>query len=207
MRLGHWLIVPLVAFSWWSAEEGRLDWHRLSGYALLTLVLFRLAWGVTGSQTAQFVNFLRGPKTISAYLRGKSGAVIGHNPIGGWSIALLLLLMVAQAMLGLFAVDIDGIESGPLAVFVSFDVGRAAAAAHHLVFNALLGLIALHVAAIGFYALARRDNLIGPMITGAKAIDPAPPSPPKMAPLWLALILVCLSGLVVFAISKAFWLF
>jgi cytochrome b len=208
VRLVHWLVVPLAAFSWWSGEEGHLDWHRLSGFTLLTLVLFRLAWGVFGSQTARFAQFLRGPRAIGAYLKQKPYvASVGHNPLGGWAVAAMLALMATQAALGLFAVDVDGIESGPLAVFVSFDVGRAAAKAHHLVFNILLALIVLHVAAIAFYALVKRDNLIGPMITGAKAIDPPPASAPAMAPWWLALALGLASALFVFAASKAFWLF
>lgn len=207
VRLFHWLLVPLLAFSWWSAEQGRLDWHRLSGYALLALVLFRMAWGLWGSDTARFVRFLRGPAGIGAYLKQLGGkayaASVGHNPLGGWSVFAMLALLVVESALGLFAVDFDGIESGPLAIFVSFDAGRLAAEMHELLFNVLLGLIGLHLAAIAFYALVKRDNLVGPMLTGNKAIAGA--TPPAMAPLWLALLSAALAAVLVFAISQAFW--
>lgn len=209
VRLTHWLLVPLFAFSWWSAEEGRLDWHRLSGYALLALVLFRLCWGLFGSETARFKNFLRGPGAIGAYLStlaGKDRAPnIGHNPIGGWSVIAMLLLLAAQAVLGLFAIDVDGIESGPLAYFVSFDEGRLAAEIHEVVFNLILALVVLHLLAVVFYAVFKRDNLVGPMITGSKALNGA--EAPRMAPLWLALILLAAAAGIVYAASQAFWAF
>lgn len=207
VRLFHWLLVPLLAFAWWSAEAGRLDWHRLSGYALLALVLFRILWGLWGSDTARFARFLRGPAGIGAYLKQLGGktyaASVGHNPLGGWSVFAMLALLLVQGALGLFAVDFDGIESGPLAIFVSFDAGRLAAEIHDLLFNVLLGLIGLHLAAIAFYALIKRDNLVGPMLTGKKAMPGA--AAPAMAPLWLALLSAALAAVLVFAISQAFW--
>lgn len=208
VRLAHWLLVLLCAFSWWSAEEGRLDWHRLSGYAVLGLVVFRIVWGLVGSETARFASFLRGPKAIAAYLSSKSDAIrqVGHNPVGGWAVVALLGALLVQAVLGLFAVDVDGIESGPLAVFVSFDAGRAAASAHHLVFNLLLGLIGLHLLAIAFYALAKRQNLIGPMLSGKRRVAEGQ-AQPAMANPWIAVLAALLSGGVVYAASNAFWLF
>lgn len=208
VRLFHWLLIPLMAFSWWSAEEGRLDWHRLSGYAVLTLIVFRLAWGVIGSDTARFSRFLKGPRGIGAYLGKKSDEpTLGHNPLGGWSVLAMLLLLAAQVVLGLFAIDVDGIESGPLAVFVSFEQGRIAAEAHHLTFNILLALIALHVLAVIYYALFQRQNLIGPMITGRKALAADPARAPKIAPFWLAIIVILLSAGLAYAASQAFWSF
>ena len=207
VRLFHWLLVPLLAFAWWSAEAGRLEWHRLSGYALLALVLFRVMWGLWGSETARFARFLRGPAGIGAYLKQLGGkaytASVGHNPLGGWSVFAMLALLVAQSTIGLFAVDIDGIESGPLAIFVSFDAGRLAANAHDLLFTALLALIGLHLAAIAFYTLVKRDNLVGPMLTGNKALPGA--TQPAMASLWLALLSAAIAAALVFAASQAFW--
>jgi len=80
----------------------------------------------------------------------------------------MLGLLIAQVGLGLFSVDIDGFESGPLSDRVSFEAGRWAAAWHHRTFNALLALIALHLVAIAAYAAFGRKNLLGPMITGRR---------------------------------------
>jgi len=116
------------------------------------------------------------------------------------------LLLIAEVAFGLLAVDVDGIESGPLSVFVSFDQGRFAAEAHHLIFNAILALVALHLAAILFYAVVKRDNLVGPMITGGKTITASPPPIVKMAPLWLAIVLITLAAGVAYATAHVFWL-
>ncbi|MBY0421726.1 MAG: cytochrome b/b6 domain-containing protein, partial [Parvularculaceae bacterium] len=144
-----------------------MDWHRASGLFIVFLLFFRLQWGLFGGETARFGRFVKGPGGVFSYLKGEAPATPGHNPLGGWSVVAMLAALLLQATAGLFAVDIDGIESGPLSHFVSFDQGRLAADIHGAVFNALLALVGLHLAAILFYAVMRRKNLVGPMITGA----------------------------------------
>lgn len=179
VRLGHWLIVILVAACWWTADSGHLQWHRWAGYGALGLILFRIYWGFAGGETARFSHFLRGPKAVLAYgrrLLSRGDAVsLGHNPMGGWSVMALLGLLLGESVLGLFSVDIDGIESGPLSYLVSFDLGRLAAKWHHLLFNAFVTLIVLHVGAVIFYLVVRRENLVGAMVSGFKRGEgPAP---------------------------------
>ncbi len=189
-RLVHWLIVALVLFSWGSAKYGHMDLHRYSGYTLLGLLLFRLYWGVFGGHTSRFASFVKGPRAVLHYLKSQrdSGSTsfsdpiaqsrettafsVGHNPLGALSVVVLLLLLLAQVFLGLFAVDVDGLESGPLSYLVSFDTGRAVAEIHGIVFNVLLGFIGLHLAAVLFYQWVKRDNLMVPMITGGKLAPP-----------------------------------
>lgn len=168
-RLFHWLLVGLIAFSWWSAENFHMDWHRYSGSAVVGLLVFRVLWGLFGTSTARFVQFVKGPGAVWRHLRGAGDletAPIGHNPLGSWSVVALLLLLFVQVGSGLFAVDIDGLESGPFSYLVDFDQGRAAASVHELSFNLLLGLIVLHVAAVVYYLAFRRQNLAGAMVTG-----------------------------------------
>jgi cytochrome b len=202
-RLTHWLFFAGVTFSWWTGETGRLEWHRWSGYTLLGLVLFRLYWGFAGGSTARFANFVRGPRAILSYLRGERVAAIGHNPLGALSVLALLGLLLLQIVLGLFAVDVDGIESGPLSLYVSFEAGRVAAEWHDVVFNALLALIALHVVAVLYYLAVKRQNLIGTMVTGRRVYDGG------MAPMTPASALRLVSGMllataITWAVSKAF---
>jgi cytochrome b len=179
VRLFHWAVVVLIGFSWWSAEERRLDWHRYSGYAVLTLILFRLAWGIGGSATARFSSFVRGPSAVASYVARDMftrtrPVTIGHNPVGGWSVLAMLAAMLVQTTLGLVAVDVDGIESGPLSGWVSFETGRLASKLHGISFKILLGLVALHVAAIFFYLVHKRANLVGQMWFGQGKGAPAP---------------------------------
>jgi cytochrome b len=141
-----------------------MDWHRIAGYAVLALMAFRLFLGLFGAETSRFTRFLRGPRAVWRYLmHGEAG--VGHNPLGGWSVAALLALLVIQPVLGLFASDENGLDSGPFADRVSLDHSLQAEHLHDVFFYALVGLIALHIAAIAFYALRGR-NLVGPMITG-----------------------------------------
>lgn len=184
-RLFHWLLVVLFGFSWWSAETGAMDWHRLSGSALLGLIAFRIIWGFVGGSTARFGGFLRSPAKVLAYLRSEkpAQASAGHNPVGGYSVAIMLLLLSAQVGTGLFAVDVDGLESGQLSHLVSFDQGRVAAEIHEISFTLLQVVAGIHILAILFYLAVRKRNLLAPMVTGsdrqvgdrASALRPASP--------------------------------
>jgi hypothetical protein len=94
--------------------------------------------------------------------------VPGHNPLGALSVLALLGLLLAQVTLGLFCVDVDGLESGPLSNWVTFETGRECSRLHQLGFDVLKVFIVLHLAAVVFYWLFKRDNLIRPMITGRR---------------------------------------
>ncbi len=200
-RLSHWLLVVLVGFSWWSGDTHRIEWHKLSGYCILTLMLFRLYWSVAGSTTARFAHFIRGPRAVWAYARTlfkrSAPSAIGHNVMGGWSVIAMIALLLTQTLLGLFAVDVDGIQSGPLSHLVSFDVGRTFAGLHGLLFNVLLGLIGLHVLAIAFYALYKRENLIGAMLSGQKQLPAETRSDLRFSSSWHALLAVSAAAILV----------
>ena len=170
VRVFHWSLITLFGIAWWSGEDHDMERHRQAGYAIFALVVFRLFWGFAGSRTARFAQFLKGPGAILAYLKTHDGETPsdGHNPLGGWSVAGLLAVILFVTLAGLFAVDVDGIESGPLADWVSFDTGRMASEWHETVFKAALAVIGLHVLAIGYYQVLNAQDLIGPMITGKR---------------------------------------
>ena len=192
IRLFHWLLAGLIAFSWWTAEYDHLDWHIWSGCAILTLLIFRLLWGVFGSSTARFASFVRGPKSVVRYMRGSRWTAIGHTPLGALSVLALLLVLSVQVGLGLVAEDEDGIVFGPLSHLVSTDTSDTARDIHALNFYLLLALIVLHVAAILFYSFARGKGLTLPMITGRAEVDTAtqPMQPGKW---WAALLCLAIA--------------
>jgi cytochrome b len=208
IRICHWTIVLLVAFSWWSAENHEMEWHYRSGLALCALVIFRIAWGFFGTSSARFADFVKGPGAVLAYLRPRGLPIVprlGHNPLGGWSVVLLIGLLALQVTTGLFAVDIDGLESGPLSYLVDFDQGRTAAEIHEVSFNLLLALIALHVVAVLFYLLARRKNLITAMFTGVQRLDgAAAPAPVRRVPAWRVALTIVLAAAVTYAVARGF---
>jgi cytochrome b len=189
-RLFHWGLVVLIGLAWWSVSTHQLGLHRLFGAAIAGLVVFRLWWGLFGGSTARFSHFLKGPGTVASYARGVFGhadAAPGHNPMGGWSVALLLSLTAAIVGAGLFAGDVDGLESGPLAGLVDYDTTRLAARWHDLLFDGLKVLVGVHLVAIGFYAVFKRENLVRAMIDGRK---PLPDAAGELRParLWALLV-------------------
>jgi len=203
VRLVHWALVALLAFSWWASED-HLNWHRWSGYTILGLLAFRIYWGFAGSGAARFSSFVKGPRATLGYARTLMDRapvdVPGHNPLGAWSVIAFLVVLVVQVSTGLFAVDVDAFEAGPLSDRVSFETGREIAEIHELSFRVLQGLVVLHVAAVLFYWLYKRTNLIGPMITGRRAF----PSDPGLAgaPLWRLVLGVVLAAALAWFVSK-----
>lgn len=175
-RIFHWALTALIPFLWWSADNDHLDLHKLAGFAVSALIVFRVYWGLFGAETVRFSYFLRGPRAVWSYLRRHNISALGHNPLGGWSVVALLTMVSIETGLGLFAIDEDGLESGPLASYASIDTARMAAHWHAVLFNPLLALIGLHVAAIVYYHL-RRQNLVGPMITGRIRVTSEVPAP------------------------------
>jgi len=161
------------------------DWHIWSGCAILTLLIFRVLWGFFGSSTARFSSFIRGPRGIADYWRGK-WVGIGHNPIGALSVLALLLAVAIQVGLGLISEDEDGIYMGPLAGLVSTDTSDKARHIHELWFDMILVLIVLHLLAIAYYQFRGRE-LIVPMITGRAEVAPGT-EPIRRGKWWTALI-------------------
>ena len=206
VRLVHWAVVVLFGLMWWTGKTGHMDQHKLAGYALLALVVFRLLWGFAGSTTARFASFVRGPVTMARYAAGLATGrvktfVVGHNPMGGWSVVALLTLLALSLGTGLFAEDTDGLESGPLAARASYAVTSGAATWHGRLFDALLVLTALHLGAIVFYAVFKRDDLVSPMVRGSK-LGPAGTS--SMRPAGLARLLLSAAAAVGLAVWTAY---
>jgi cytochrome b len=199
-RAFHWAIVLLVPALWATQKIDRPDLHILLGEVMLGLVLFRLIWGAIGSSTARFASFVRGPGSVVRHIRGKAAA-FGHNPAGGWSVVVMLLLLCVQVGLGLFVSDEDGLNTGPLSHLISYDSARTLAHRHETVFYILLGFIALHVAAILYYLVVKRDNLVTPMVTGRRV---APVGGEEMtgAPLWRFLLAAFLAAALTWIVSN-----
>jgi cytochrome b len=199
-RLFHWTLVGLIAFSWWSAEEGHLDWHIWAGIGVLTLLVFRLLWGLVGSSTARFANFVRGPSQVRAYIADMKGwRPLGHSPLGALSVLALLGAIAVEVGLGLFAIDADGLYEGPLAGMVSLDLSETLTDLHEDWFNVILGLVGLHIAAILFYRFVLGKKLIKPMLTGSTdAVPGTEPMRPGKA--WVAIL--CL----IIAIAFSRWI-
>jgi cytochrome b len=176
VRLFHWALVILIGVSFYTGLSGgfvEMDYHMISGYCILSLVLFRILWGIFGGFYARFATFIKGPGTIIRYLqnlgRGKE-PYPGHNPLGALSIITILLVLLVQTGTGLFAND-DIMLEGPLVHLVSYDTSRMLTGIHKTNKWIIGALVVLHLAAILFYQLYKKDRLIIPMITGRKMLN------------------------------------
>jgi cytochrome b len=182
VRLFHWTLAVLVVASLVTQKIGgnAMQWHFLSGYAILALLLFRIVWGLVGSRYARFADFLHGPGVVMSYLRNAKNGIEekyqGHNPLGSLSVFALLGVLLAQVGTGLFSND-DIANDGPLVRFTSKELSDRITWLHKDVTgNLIYALVALHVAAILYYYFRKRQNLVKPMITGDKEIDVDAPS-------------------------------
>lgn len=204
-RIFHWAVVALVLAQWCSAEWNWLsmDWHFRLGYAVLALVLFRIAWGFVGSDSARFSRFLAGPSAVAAYvpgiLRREPSARPGHNPLGGWAVFAMLSLLLAQSTTGLFASD-DISLYGPLSERVSVDTAETLTSLHKTLTDVLVAMIALHLGAVSWYSIWKREGLVASMVSGRKRLAGDPGL--RFAGLGRAVVVLALCSGVVWAVVE-----
>jgi cytochrome b len=176
VRLVHWLIVLAVAGSWATHYAGIewFAWHRRLGYAVLVLAVFRVAWGFVGTRHARFSSFLRGPRAVLEYLRGRTADVpVGHNPLGALGVVALLGVLLVQASTGVFSND-EVMNAGPFYGWIDPALSNRITTLHRLSSDAMLVLVALHVLAVAWHVLGRRRPLLRAMLTGRKAAEDVP---------------------------------
>jgi cytochrome b len=173
-RLFHWALVALIISAYCTRNfigDATLFWHRVNGYAIIALLVFRLLWGIVGSSTARFSAFPPNPVAAVHYalalVRGRRPHYLGHNPLGGLLIYAMVLAVAAQAGTGLFTSD-DSFAQGPLVDHVGDRMVSRLSALHAKIFWVIVGLAALHVAANLVYQYGFKDRLIDAMLGGRK---------------------------------------
>jgi len=184
-RLFHWSLVVLFGMSAFSAFQDKFglyaDIHLWSGYGVLTLVSWRILWGFIGSDTARFGQFIKGPTATLAYFRSafkkEPYRWVGHNPLGALSVLAMLMVLLVQAGLGLFATD-DMVFSGPLSETITGRLAGNLTDLHKTIGCVLFGLVGLHLLVVILVLVRKKTNLVKPMITGniegSVVLEPAP---------------------------------
>lgn len=179
-RLFHWLLAASVIGLIVTGSVGGnwMNWHLRLGYAVLTLLLFRLVWGIIGGHWSRFATFIYAPSSLIAYLkgRGRPEHQVGHTPLGALSVFALLLILLAQVGTGLISDD-EISFFGPLVRFVSGETVSLATGYHKDVGKLIIFvLVGLHVLAIAYYKWVKKQGLVRPMVQGDKAVSVAVPS-------------------------------
>ena len=154
--------------------------HFYLGYTVLTLVFFRIIWGVFGGYWSRFATFSPSPSSLLSYLRNLNNPnakpSVGHNPLGAMSVFVFLLVLLLQALSGLMSDDTISI-SGPWSLLVPNAWVEFATRYHtDIGFPLILVLVGVHIAAVLYYLHAKKQNLIRPMIDGDKLVSPATPA-------------------------------
>jgi cytochrome b len=177
-RVFHWALLVVFLFqaaSGWIGGE-LMRWHLYSGYALLILVVFRILWGFAGGTHARFASFLAGPAATFRFARRlfsrQAVPQLGHNPLGGWSVVLMLASLALQAATGLAAND-GVMTEGPLVKWVSIETSHLLSLVHRWNFWVLVVLASLHTLAVVFHLVVKKDDVLTPMFTGEKLVPPS----------------------------------
>jgi cytochrome b len=202
-RVFHWAFATLILLSWISGQFGGSDWrewHFRSGYAVLALLAFRMLWGFAGSRYARFSSFVPSLKAALVYWR-LPHRYAGLSPPGALSVYSMLAAAALQVLTGLMASD-DNYSEGPWAKFVSDQIVSLMSAVHAINRWALAALICLHIGAIAWFALVRREVLVRPMLTGDKLALDAPAAVDDTPTRWRGALLFALAtALTVFLVK------
>lgn len=172
-RLFHWLLVISIIGQYATAEwlDNAVQWHFYLGYFTLFLIVFRLMWGIFGTKYAQFNSFVKGPSAVFEYLtslfKRNTPPAAGHNALGGWFVLIMLILVGAQAVSGLFLTD-DIFLDGPFRAMANEDTLAIMNTIHHWAFEILLYVIAMHILAMVFYTGYKKQKLVPAMLHGKK---------------------------------------
>ncbi len=202
VRLTHWGLVISFFGAFLTSEGPLIRLHVPFAYILMTLAIFRIFWGLFGSETARFSHFVRGYGAVKAYamelkeLRHKT--YWGHNPLGALAVLAILGGILTIVSAGLFARGRD--LAGPLAGKVPAQTSGLMTDLHSGLANVVMTVVVIHIAAIFAYKIVLKDNLITPMITGTRPAGADQPEPRFTS----SLIAVALLGVAAAISSYAF---
>ncbi|OLP55150.1 cytochrome B [Rhizobium rhizosphaerae] len=159
VRLFHWGVVTGCALNLFILRPGKLP-HRYVGYGIAALLALRVVWGFIGSRHARFADFVRGPRTVAAYLdevvKGREKRRLGHNPAAAVVMLLLMALLAGTAL------------TGWMQTLDAFWGEDWVSDLHETLANAIMVVAGFHIAAALFESLRHRENLIWSMVTGRK---------------------------------------
>ncbi len=204
-RLFHWTLAGLIIALVITGNVGgnAMVWHFKCGYGVLSLLLFRVMWGFCGGYWSLWRQLSCTPALIRQYLRRSvpHTPFLGHNPLGSLSVIAILALLGLQVGTGLFSDD-EIANSGPLVRLVAESTVSMATRWHKGFGKTLiLLLVAIHLLAILWYFLKKKENLTLAMLTGHKSSEvPAPSSKDGLATWLLAAVCILISAGLVFAL-------
>lgn len=201
IRLFHWALVVMIVVCVCTIDYEEVTAHQYAGVFVLILLLFRIIWGLIGSSTAQFWDFVKGPKAAYDYFRYDITKTEGHNPMGAYMVMFMLAVLLVQTITGLFLTDNTYLhQDSPLYKLISSNTRSYLKTIHQYNLYVIYGMVALHVGVIAIYLLLKGQNLIKTMIVGSRKKEewhtPMAQELKGNRP-WLALIIFIILGVAI----------
>lgn len=201
IRLFHWALAVMIVVCIYTINQENITAHQYAGVFVLVLLLFRIIWGLVGSSTAKFWDFIKGPSTILNYLRYGVSKTEGHNPMGAYMVLFMLIVLFVQTITGLFLTDNTYLhQDSPLYKLISSDTRSYFKTIHQYNLYVIYVMIGLHITAILGYLCFKGQNLVKTMVIGSRHANewhsPMAKSMSGNKP-WLALIIIIVLGVLV----------
>lgn len=160
IRVFHWSLVFIFFANYLFNEEGD-DWHQWLGYAAVVWLAIRFFWGFFGRGAARWADFFPTPTRLAehtrALVRGQPYHRMGHSPLGGLVMILMMLCFLGLGITGYMMEEID--------YFWGEDWVENL---HGWIANTLLALVIAHVLAALFESYRLKENLPLSMVTGKR---------------------------------------
>jgi len=179
VRIFHWLLV-LSFFIAYITEEDFLTIHSFSGYTVLTLLVLRIIWGVIGTRHARFSDFTYSPQTIKAFIKDtlnfRAKRYLGHNPVGGAMILLMIISLLITTSTGIAVYGLEE-QAGQLASWFTQKEsfwGEFFEEVHEFFANFTLLLVFVHVTGVIVESFIHKENPVKAMVDGRKRSDTNP---------------------------------
>ncbi len=169
IRLFHWALVVMLVVSIYTIDNEEITAHQYVGVFILILLSFRTAWGLIGSSTARFWDFIKGPKAAYDYLRYGITKTEGHNPLGAYMVLFMLLVLFVQTITGLFLGDNTYLhQDSPLYKLISSETRSYFKIIHQYNLYVIYTMVGLHILAIVMYLFVKGQNLVKTMVVGSR---------------------------------------
>lgn len=160
IRLFHWSVAAIVVANYFLNEEGD-DWHQWLGYIAIAWLTVRFFWGFFGTGAARWSDFFPTRANLTAHIgalvRGEHYHRMGHSPLGGLVMILMMLCILSLGITGFMMEEIDYFWGEDWVENV-----------HSWIANSLIALVAIHIAAAVFESYRLKENLPLSMITGKR---------------------------------------
>lgn len=160
IRLFHWSLAGIFFANYFFNEEGD-DWHQWLGYTAVAWLLVRFGWGFWSTGAARWSDFFPTPSRLASHLRalvrGEKYHRMGHSPLGG----LVMILM----MVGILALGITGYMMQEVDYFWGEDWLEEL---HGWIASTVLALVIIHICAALLESYRLKENLPLSMVTGKR---------------------------------------